>query len=507
MKLFGNTGNGQRTRQAVPVKERPQDKENVLKMDSTIFDIPLDDENSAEKVQPEIKIIEPVKQATQNAPLNSTPQHEDIKPSSDVKITEDEHETEEEIKPFALERGTQDKNNRGIIKGIILLAFSLAVLFVTVFSVFSYLLKSDNPMKSTSSKGKESKPVINTEAVPTADVDIEDAVNAETPNSVTEGIYNLLIVGIDDSDKYTDTVLVLHVDANSHQLSALSLPHNTLIYGDYDVPMLDEVYHNSGKGEKGISALEDKLESMFGFPMDAHIVLNSESFSAMMKAFGTISFDVPETLSSKLEKGTQELDDQTALELLQTKQYKDETIRRERVQLDFLQELGVQKLSSLTHSELEILAKTLSELLDSDLTQENFAYLLLEFQNCDFANLKYYLMPGRIIKYYSRDYHQLDETAMLAILNMSFNPYDEDIDEDDVEIRTEKETDVPQSDYYHEITQNNDDDNNDNNGGGSFNGGGSTGGVEPENNDPGNVDVEPDPDPEPEPDENNPDEP
>lgn len=470
MKLFGNTGSGQRARQDVSEKAAPKEDEILQEIEKPEVDIPIDEAPTIPAPVEEEVLPEQVEEPTPNAPVVILPETEEEEEA------EEEDAPEEQLQPSkskfaAVERKSSAKEpaesgNRGLIKGIILLAFSIAVLCITVFSVFSYLLKDNTSSKPTPIKEPTTQPVIQTEVVPSTTDEEVVTVDLVAPESVTEGIYNLLIIGIDDNDKYTDTVMMLHVDANSHQLSALSLPHNTLVYGDYDVPMIDEVYHNSGNGEDGIKALSEKVESMFGFPMDANIVLTSESFTKLMKSFDTINFDVPETLPTGLKKGEQALGAEAALELLQTKKFSDDTIRRERVQLDFLQAFGVQKLSSLTPSEISILAKTFSEVLDSDLTEENFAFLLSEFQNCDFTNLKYYLMPGRIIKYYSRDYHQLDETAMLAILNMSFNPYDEDLDEDDVEIRTEKETDVPESDYIGEQNNDDDDDEDEDNGGG-----------------------------------------
>lgn len=466
MKLFGNTGSGQRARQDVPEKPQPKEKESLQQTEKPAVDIPIDEQAPIRTPEPVETLQERIKEDMQNEPVVILPEPEEERP---------EKQKQSSVIPFAhIEKSAPAKQkdesgNRGTIKGIILLAFSIAVLCITVFSVFSYLLKDNASSKTVPDKAPTSQPMINTESNPTTVEEQEEIVKAVAPDSVSDDIFNILIVGIDDKDQYTDTVMMLHVDAKSHQLSALSLPHNTLVYGDYDVPMIDEIYHNSGKGEQGIEALSDKIESMFGFPIDSKIVLNSQSFLKLMKSFDTVSFDVPETLSTGLEKGKQKLDADAALELLQTKKYSDDSIRRERVQLDFLQALGVQKLSSLTQAEIGILAKAFSETLDSDLTAENFAYLLSEFQNCDFANLKYYLMPGRIIKYYSRDYHQLDETAMLAILNMSFNPYDEDIDEDDVEIRTEKETGVPESDYQREQSNDNDDNDDDDDNGGTYN--------------------------------------
>lgn len=522
MKLFGNTGTGQRARQSVPVNEQPHEKE-LLQDKEEMTPIELPEEAQQADFFEDKTVNETAVQPKKTEPMIATtviniPEEEAAAPvkkeakteTFDVPVEElKDEDTGKNLSPrpaFVREKNQKmnEKSNRGIIKGIILLAFSIAVLLITLFSVFFYLVKADQKSAGKDVKETTANPQISTEALESSAPDIDERVNAVAPQSQTEGIYNLLLIGIDDNDKYTDTVMMLHVDANTHQLSALSLPHNTLVYGDYDVPMIDEVYHNSGKGEGGIKALKEKVESMFGFPMDAHIALNSESFARLMDCLGTITFDVPETLPSGLEKGSQELDAEAAKALIQTKEFSDETIRRERVQLDFLQAIGTQKLSSLTQTELEILAKTFSELLDSDLTQENFIYLLLEFQSCDFANLKSYLMPGRIIKYYSRDYHQLDENAMLAILNMSFNPYEDDLDEDDVEIRMEKETDVPESDYIRE-KQNNDDEDDDNNGGD----GGDHGGYEPEpiENNPDENNPDENPPDENTPDENNPDEP
>lgn len=452
MKLFGNSKGGKRTRQKI-------------KWDEDFMNT-----STAEEV---------------SEPKNA-------EPFADIQEPDTPIEEEKELQSEPAKQEREPDNKKGKIKGSILLAASIVIFLITSFAVAAQLI--DNAKAGPVPSTAPTAPVETVAPItdPTEATEEDVSLVMEAPESQKEGIYNILMVGIDDEDKYTDTVMILHIDTETSQVSALSLPHNTLIYGDYDVPMIDEVYNASGKGDDGLDALEEKLESMFGFPVDARIVLTRNSMRSLFNKVGPVEFDVPEDISVSLKKGVQQLDAAAADELLQTKSYKDDAVRRERVQLDFLQAFGVQKLSGKTNAEIAELAKQISSLFDMDLTEKNITYLLSEMQKCDFDGMKSYPMPGRTINYYDRQYHQLDETAMLAILNMSFNPYDDDIDEDDIHIRTEKETGVPVSEYSREINQGN-------GGTGGTGGTGSTGSTDPDPEPTPEPTPEPDPEPTPEP--------
>gem|GEM_PF-2851321 len=95
----------------------------------------------------------------------------------------------------------------------------------------------------------------------------EEDVPTEQPKALRDGVYNILICGTDGDGYRTDTIIVAHLDANTHTVALLSIPRDTPVAtGGGGLMKINSVY--AGGGADGMERLASRLHSLLGFPVD-----------------------------------------------------------------------------------------------------------------------------------------------------------------------------------------------------------------------------------------------
>ncbi len=94
--------------------------------------------------------------------------------------------------------------------------------------------------------------------VPATEVDEETGeeteIETEVPASHRAGVYNILIAGTDGDGYRTDTIIVAHLDENTHEVALMSVPRDTAVMnGNGGLMKINSVYAN-GK-EEGMERL------------------------------------------------------------------------------------------------------------------------------------------------------------------------------------------------------------------------------------------------------------
>lgn len=330
----------------------------------------------------------------------------------------------------------------GKARGAILLMVALVICVGTVWGVVGHILSASVVQPENKKNPSQNKPSGSQQD------DTLDNIDMEAPLSQKDGVYNILIVGTDDGGVRTDTIMIAHLDTNTHTTALMSVPRDTLIYGDYSVPKITAVYGNAGQGEKGIQALEDKLESVVGFRVDGYVIVDLAAFRETVDLVGGVEFDVPQDmyytdasqdLYIDLKAGVQVLDGAHAEQLVRYRKYDMADIQRTAVQQDFLRALAKQCLSIATASKISDLADVFYTYVKTDLTVGNMVYFGIELMECNFDAMKTYTLPGEGIMIEGGAYYQLYESKVVEIVNESFNPYDRDLTVNDINIRFEED--------------------------------------------------------------------
>jgi LCP family protein required for cell wall assembly len=120
-----------------------------------------------------------------------------------------------------------------------------------------------------------------------------------------------------------DALMLASLSADQSELSLISLPRDTV-----DVPLEDgstwDEKINSLYVERGIDELVGAMETLYGVPIDAHVVLDMDDFQSLVEAADGIEVSPPEPLVDPkvdldLPAGDQELDGRQTLGYVRTR--------------------------------------------------------------------------------------------------------------------------------------------------------------------------------------------
>ncbi len=337
----------------------------------------------------------------------------------------------------------------GVQRGILLLIGSLAVLALVVFGVYKALVRPmERPSQSirndSADTGDDSASRPNHTITYVDDDGNTVETQFEAPGSYVDGVYNILLLGLDDDGTRTDTIMIAHLDARDHTVALLSIPRDTYIYGNYAVPKINSVY--GGDGEEGVERLKETLASMLGFQVDGYVLVDLQAFVEIIDLVGGITFDVPQrmyysdptqNLYIDLYAGLQTLNGKQAMGLVRYRSgYAAADIRRVEVQREFLQAAAEQLLSLKTLTQLQSIVETCIQYVKTDLTLGNILYFAQELLKCDLDAMESFTLPGNGVGLSSGSYYSAYPSQVLEMVNEYFNPYDTDISASSLHLRT-----------------------------------------------------------------------
>lgn len=132
-------------------------------------------------------------------------------------------------------------------------------------------------------------------SVPAASESAAPSAAASLAADLLDRRWTVLYVGTDHNaareaageDVNTDSLMLVSLAADQSRLTLVSLPRDTV-----DVPLADGTTYprkiNSLYREEGLDALVGAMESLYGVPIDAHIVVDMDDFSRLVDAVGGV---------------------------------------------------------------------------------------------------------------------------------------------------------------------------------------------------------------------------
>lgn len=127
-----------------------------------------------------------------------------------------------------------------------LLLLAAVVLFVsTVLVCFSLIKKSAEPLvMDNGGKTSPLKYVVDSDPPPQVDA----PRTLEAPKGVNDSQrLNILLLSVDPATESTGTLLLLNVDLRNAEVAMLSIPRDTFVSGNFEMPKIDRVYAESGE--------------------------------------------------------------------------------------------------------------------------------------------------------------------------------------------------------------------------------------------------------------------
>lgn len=274
--------------------------------------------------------------------------------------------------------------------------------------------------------------------------------NPDTPpsdtDSRTKGVYTFLVLGTDDGNGNTDTMMVASFDTNTYEFNVVSIPRDTLVNVSWAVKKANTLY-----GVGGIDGMKEGLADILGFNVDFYVVVDLAAFVKLVDSVGGIYYDVPQTMKYKdpaqnlyidVAKGYQKLDGKTALGVMRFRSgYANADIGRIGTQQDFLKTAALQILENKSQLDISALADIFLNYVETDLTYGEIIWLAKEFFKVDSQNIEFMTLPG---DYEDACYHggkwvsyvTIYVDKWLEMINTHLNPFEEDITIDNVDIYT-----------------------------------------------------------------------
>lgn len=349
----------------------------------------------------------------------------------------------------------EKKRLTGRQKGALGIVLALAVLIGLGVGIYKTVVRppqKTEPVVETKPEAEETKepeiklPTIK-HVVTKVDEDTGEEIEEELelPASHREGVYNILICGTDDDGYRTDTIIVAHLDEETHDVALMSVPRDTVVLtGNGGIMKINSVY--AGGGADGMARLAKRLGAMLGFELDGYVLVNLEAFRETVDLVDGVEFDVPQdmyyqdptqNLHIDLKAGKQLLDGEKAMELVRfRKGYASQDIQRTKVQQEFLRALAKKVLSVSSLTKLKEFADVFSTYVTTDLTVGNMLYFAKALMQCDFDAMKTYTLEGEGAMINGGSYYPLYAGKLVQVVNESFNPYDAPVTLDTVNVIT-----------------------------------------------------------------------
>ena len=257
-----------------------------------------------------------------------------------------------------------------------------------------------------------------------------------------EGVYTCLLTGSDDGDLRADTIMLGCFDTNSKTATLVSIPRDTLVERNGKNSKINAVY-GSGKGE----AMAEKVSAMLGVPVDYYVSVDLDAFGAIVKTIGGVYFDVPidmnyddptQDLHIHLNKGYQKLNAEQAIGVVRFRHnndgsgYPGQDLDRVKTQRAFLAALVSQTITISNVTKVTELIGILNEYVDTNMPLDDMIYFATAAIGMDLDTaLTTGTLPGEWIS----PYYELDDEAVLELVNQLLPVYTEPVTLDIMDIR------------------------------------------------------------------------
>ncbi len=340
-------------------------------------------------------------------------------------------------------RQTPSADSGGHIRALALLGAAAAIFFFALILCICLIFQSADVAQIPTQEASplEYEVQIPVQTMPTTTISTEAGeevitVELEAPVSVNDSTQiNILLLGVEGD--INDTLIIAGVDMMERTVSFLSIPRDTYISGDYELPKAKQIYRAFDE-ERRIGAVKEAVKDMFGFWVDYYFVLDEVSLSALVSFADGVEYDIPSTPDyHSLSSGKQTVTAENAFELFRFKtSWTDVETDPPRVQRYFLQALFAELLQDEQSIAKNCLA--LAEIAKTDLSAGQMAYLaylLLEF---DFEDAFSRALPGGEVEIEDVPYYEVNAQKAVEMINEHFNPMQKDLTVYNVHFRQEQ---------------------------------------------------------------------
>ncbi|NLH00642.1 MAG: LCP family protein [Clostridiales bacterium] len=313
--------------------------------------------------------------------------------------------------------------------------------FLTVFLVIAFIVGgayaywkiTTKPPEVDTQGGNENGQTDNKDTTPNV---------VDTPTREIGRYYTILVVGKDQIQSNTDTIMVARYDAVEHKVNVVSIPRDTLVNVSWPLKKINTIYF---RDNGGIEALMDGVKDILGFRPDSYVVVDTNIFEKVIDTLGGVYFDVPvdmnyddpeQNLSIHIPKGYQWLNGENALKVFRYREgYAMADIDRLEVQHNLIKACAEQMLKLNNIDKLLAAAKIVSDNAETNLTYGNLQWYAQEFLKMSMENISIVTIPANYsCSVRNVSYVSINVDEWIAMVNESLNPLKQPIKPEDCNI-------------------------------------------------------------------------
>ena len=249
-----------------------------------------------------------------------------------------------------------------------------------------------------------------------------------------QDIYTILLVGNDDGNGNTDTIVVGRLDTVNHTMDFVSIPRDTLVNLDWNVRKINAVYAGTANsGGVAIDGLKTQIRNLIGFNVDCYAVIDLDVFVETVDLMGGVWFDVPQAMHYEdpgqnlyihIDAGYQCLNGEQAMGVVRYRSgYANGDLGRIEMQQQFLKAVATQFIRLGNIPNISQVVSLLAKNMDTDLSAANIAFFLRQALLCDSEDINFHTMPNTPDMVYGLSYTFVELDPWLEMINQCLNPY------------------------------------------------------------------------------------
>ena len=249
-----------------------------------------------------------------------------------------------------------------------------------------------------------------------------------------QDIYTILLVGNDDGNGNTDTIVVGRLDTVNHTMDFVSIPRDTLVNLDWNVRKINAVYAGTANsGGVAIDGLKTQIRNLIGFNVDCYAVIDLDVFVDTVDLMGGVWFDVPQAMHYEdpgqnlyihIDAGYQCLNGEQAMGVVRYRSgYANGDLGRIEMQQQFLKAVATQFIRLGNIPNISQVVSLLAQNMDTDLSAANIAFFLRQALLCDSEDINFHTMPNTPDMVYGLSYTFVELDPWLEMINQCLNPY------------------------------------------------------------------------------------
>lgn len=344
------------------------------------------------------------------------------------------------------------KKNARLTKSQISLIAVIFLIYTAVIFVAAWLIFYKPAQPSVDEIPFDTNPVETVDPLkPPLDNEIQDetetsAVVSDDAYTVKEGIYNILIIGHDDTALLADVVMVVNCDTNNGKISVMQIPRDTLVTIGLITNKNNEAfshYYMDAKAEKvddpyfeAAERYAELLEQSLCINIHHKVIMNLKGFRSIVDAIDGVDVYVPsamyysdpeQDLYINIGEGWQHLDGYNAEGFVRFRAgYTQADLGRVNAQKIFLTAMFTKVkniVKSADVSAITSLAGAVFNSVSTDLTISDIIYYAKFLPNVNLEEINMMTLPGDV----AGAYYVINRSAAIDVINDYFNIYNKDI--------------------------------------------------------------------------------